>query len=54
MKEICIFEVRHHTNDNKFPFKNNAEVKDLFLSPFIGCGVATPRQFYLLQKRDTK
>ena len=49
--------MRHHITDNeqlRFSTNNNAEVKDLFLSPFIGCGVATPRQFlFSSQKSDT-
>jgi hypothetical protein len=48
--------MRHHITDNeqlRFSTNNNAEVKDLFLSPFIGCGVATPRQFlFSPQKSD--
>jgi hypothetical protein len=48
--------MRHHITDNeqlRFSTNNNAEVKDLFLSPFIGCGVATPRQFlFSSQKSD--
>ena len=49
--------MRHHITDNellRFSTNNNAEVKDLLLSPFIGCGVATPRQFlFSPQKSDT-
>ena len=46
---------RHHNTDNdllQFLLKHNAEVKDLLLSPFIGCGVATPRQFLLFHKKS--
>lgn len=48
--------MRHYNTDNellRFSTKNNAEVKDLFLSTLIGCGVATPRQFlFSPQKSD--
>lgn len=58
MINVCTFIVRHHFTDNEplqFSFKHNAEVKDSFLSPFIGGGVATPRQFITSHsKRDTK
>lgn len=48
--------MRHYNTDNellRFSTNNNAEVKGLSLSPLIGCGVATPRQFlFSPQKSD--
>ena len=45
--------MRHHNEQLHLSTNNNAEVKDLFLIPLHGRGVATPRQFlFSPQKSD--